>query len=280
MEIEYDDEGNVVGNVNSGRLNRLNAIADNSDGDQDHSDLEPYMPDDPANRADGSTDQSDDDTTDEVDTTSDVPKIKIKVNGKEMLLTQEELIERAQKVESADEYLRTAKAQVPAPPSPKEDVKPEPEMDLRDAVRALQMGSEDEAAAVLQKLMRPSVNTDAIIKQAADRVRFESDAAWFQDEYADVFGDEMSRRLVISMDEEAVRNGDSRPYRERYQDLGEKIRTWRGTTIQDKQARKASVVQPRTASAKQVPKTQDDEGPDDQAAISNVIGRGRHIVRY
>ena len=266
------DEDAILPIANS-RRSLLDSIAEKADAyEPEKQGLEDYMPDDPNNRAPAPEDEAehaarmaqieadaerkrleaaaqeedirDDDGAEQVDPVAEPRKFKIKVNGREVELTEQELVERAQKVSAADQYLQEAaeaRRQALTPPAPVE-----PELSDEDLAiaRTLQLGSEDEAAKVIAKLRRPSVDADAIVRRAKNELRFESDAAWFQSEYRDVFNDDMTRRLAIQLDQEAVQNGDQRPYRERYADIGNRIRTWRGTTpdLADKQNRKAQVA--------------------------------------
>src|SRR5712672_2091610 len=91
-------------------------------------------------------------------------KYKIKVNGQDREYTEAELIERAQKAESADQRFQEAaqlkrEAEELRQAPPKDPVKPEVEENYLAEARRLQMGSEEEAAEVIKRLtQRPSLN--------------------------------------------------------------------------------------------------------------------------
>ena len=237
MEIEYDEDGNVIGTNNSRRLNRLQAIADKADQDADHKDLEPYIPEDPANKNNPEPDEQ----TEEVpEVFAEAPevvqaprKFKLKVNGQEIEVSEQELIERAQKVEAADRYLQEASDQRRRAQEESQRVRPlTDEIDDDDLAlaNALQLGSTEEAAKVIRRLKGQSLNPEQVIEAAVVRVGQRSDATWFRETYQDVFSDEFTARLAMDLDKEQLDGGDSRPPRVRYTEIGNKLRTWRGTT--------------------------------------------------
>jgi hypothetical protein len=176
-------------------------------------------------------------------------KHKIKVNGKELELTYEELVARASKVEAADEYLRRAKESADAAVAvhePSTDV--HDEVDLEDdlaTVRAIQMGDEQEAVEALRKLRkqsRPSVNTDDVVKVVEERAKFQRAVEKFQSENQDLFEDERLKKLLIDEDSRLIANGDTRDFEERWEAIGSEIREWAGkpklTPNQEKLERK------------------------------------------
>ena len=118
-------------------------------------------------------------------------KFKLKVAGKELELTEEEVIARAQKVESADEYLRQASETVRkalAPPPPVQDEAPKVEEDDLALARALQMGSEEDAAKAIHNLRnaRPSVTPDEVRRIAREALRIDSVVAAAEAKHQDL----------------------------------------------------------------------------------------------
>ena len=229
-------------------------------------------------------------------------RFKIKVNGKEIELTQDELIVRAQKVEAADAYLaeaaRMRKEQQEAvtqrqqQPSP-EDVAAAAEEEDRAVVRAIQMGTEDEAIAAIRKLKSkgPSVTTDDIARTIDDRLTFKEAARQFQTDYKDIMDEPVLRKMALQKDQELLSAGDKRDYAERYKAIGNDLREWRDNLIkanapavvpvttpavETKQLRKAAAASvPVTASKRAPTSTAEDEKEESVADIIANIAKAR-----
>ncbi len=102
--------GEVLGTGNDERIARLNAIADQADNDRaeelanvnDDGSTEPF-------RA-AAEPEPEQEAAPEAETPKEPEerRYRLKVNGREVELTEAELVARAQKIESADEYLRQA----------------------------------------------------------------------------------------------------------------------------------------------------------------------------
>ena len=224
-------------------------------------------------------------------------KFKIKVNGKEIELTEDELIARAQKVESADEYLRTAKNTVREPAKPAgptaEDLQRQQDVEDRALVRAIQMGNEDEATAAIRKIRtqttvaRPSINMDDVSRTIDERLEFKSAYSAFEKEFSDVIGDSLLMKLMLDKDSEQLAAGDTRPYLERYRENGNELRAWVAkkapvvekplvADMADKKARKDALPVPvatASAKAKQVVEETDDGEEDATGVIANMAKR-------
>jgi hypothetical protein len=229
------------------------------------------------------------------------PKFKIKVNGKEIELTQDELIIRAQKVEAADAYLaeavRVRKAQYDAVNQqqqqlPDQDAIAAAEDEERAMVRALQMGTEEEAVAAIRKLKSnaPSVTADDISRTVDERLTFKEAARLFQDEYKDVMADPVLRGLVLQKDQALLNAGDRRDYLERYREVGEEVRAWRDSMVRanapdvqktevpvsNKQLRKAAAPSvPAAASRKAAPAAVDEDKEESMSDIIANIAKAR-----
>ena len=112
-------------------------------------------------------------------------KHKLKVNGRELELTTEELITRAQKVEAADQYLQEASqafkaAKQPEPKAP--EAQPSAEEDDAALARAIQTGTEEEARNAIKKLRAsPSqaVSQDDLLRMVDQRLAFQDAARRF-----------------------------------------------------------------------------------------------------
>jgi len=228
---------------------------------------------------------------------ADTPvKHKLKVNGKDLELTTEELIERAQKVESADEYLKEAarlKRETQPPitqPQPStEDVAAVLSEERRALVRAIQMGTEEEAMAAIEKLQArttPSVNTDDISRAVDERITFNDAVNWFQTEYKDIVADQTLLNVTLQRDKELLATGDKRGYRERYEEIGNEVRKWRDQLVKsatppaapepDKQTRKASApAVPSGASTKAPQATDDEEREESVGEVISAMAKAR-----
>jgi hypothetical protein len=193
----------------------------------------------------------------EEDTPPTVEKHKIRVNGKDLELSYDDLIARAQKVEAADEYLRKAKELservVPQPSS--QDVEDNEEEDL-ELVRAIQMGNEEEATAAIRKLRHsatPAINKDELFSQFDERAKAQAASVKFASDFEDIFKDPVLRNLAFQEDTRLMAEGDTRPYEVRYTDIGNNIRSWRDSLTPNSQAASDKKVQ-RKIAAPQVPK--------------------------
>lgn len=227
-------------------------------------------------------------------------KFKLKVNGKEIELTEEEVIARAQKVESADEYLALAKrAATPTETTPKpaaptqEELRAAQELEDRAIVRAIQMGTEEEALAAIQKLTarqaRPSITADDVSLVIDQRLVFNEAISQFRKDFADVANDPILNQLALQRDDALVEAGDRRPYGERYKQIGEELRAWKeslvpkptaavddpvkDTSMADKKAKKDSAPKTPTAATakvKQVVPEEEDGEEDPSIVIRNM----------
>jgi hypothetical protein len=226
---------------------------------------------------------------------ADTTKHKIKVNGKELEFTTEELIARAQKVESADEYLkeaaqklREAEAAKPAPTLPsKEDVAAKAEEERRALVRAIQMGTEEEAMAAIEKLQSrgPSVSADDVARTVDERVAFNDAVSRFQTDFKDLADDPVLLNIVLQRDKDLLAQGDKRTYWERYEAIGSEVRAWRESIAKpaesakkpdDKQSRKASApAVPQGAGTKAPAAVNEEDREESTGEIISAMAKAR-----
>lgn len=228
------------------------------------------------------------------------PTPRIKVNGVEVDLTPE-LIEKAQKIASGDKYLEDAvvKARTtatpapavePAPLPPQEDVDAKPLEEELALVRAIQMGTEEEAVVALRKLrsmQRSGVTAEDVGRIADERLTFNTAIDWFNTEYADLIKDDNLHAMVLRKDADAVKAGDKRAYKERYKAIGDEVRGWRDGIVKefapaptpaapaapvvDKTARKANAPTVPVAANTRAKPAPDDSEPDE--TTSGVIAK-------
>ena len=208
-------------------------------------------------------------------------KVKIKVNGREIELTQEELIARAQKVESADRYLEDAKKSfkvaTEAPPShvdvePKDD--PASVDEARALARALQMGDEEEATkAVLRLRARPSeVTPDVVASTVDNRIALRRQVETVEAEHKDLLSHKALGPIFRQKLAELGRASPETPLSDGYQQVAESIRADFGAMLKPastKLERKAAAPQvPAAGSRQSVPPDEDAEVP-----VSETIRR-------
>ena len=282
LQAEHEDGDDLpgeeaVGTRNEDRVALLNQIGDNKDPEEftEFDEQDTLIVPESA-------------VSDEVE---EAPKFKIKVNGREMELTQEELIARAQKVESADAYLaeasrlrREAMETKPDPQPSHEDAEAKVLEERKALARAIQMGTEEEAVeaiARLQEMSRaPSLTKDELTRTVDERLSFQEAVSKFRDDYKDVVEDPVLAKMASDRDQELLAAGDRRGYLERYVEIGDGIRDWvksiRGTEVEEikaptKHERKASVKGvPSAASVVNKPVPSDD---DVEETASEVIAR-------
>jgi hypothetical protein len=212
---------------------------------------------------------------------------KIKVNGKELQLSYEELVQRAQKVESADEYLRHASESVKNATKLALSAQDEPkQMDDDDLAlaRAIQMGSEDEAVQAIRKIKsRPSeVTPDAVARVVDERLSFQRAAEWFNNEYKELLTDPNLKKLVLDRDAELAQLEPQTAYMDRLRRVGDEIRGWNGqragTPKVDKAARKAQVASVPSGAARQNTGA-NEESDDSPESVIALMAKSRGQAR-
>ena len=311
-KVETTDQGETIGNGNDARLKMYAQINDQNDTvlaqNGDLADVNDDNTTSPFNLDANMTDEeiaarelqrATDEANQQGDTTTapaDEPvRHKIKVNGRELELTTEELIERAQKVEAAETYLSEAarikreaeqqalQAQHTQQQPSHEDVAAALREEQRALVRAIQMGTEEEAMAAIEKLQArntPSVQADEITRAVDERITFNDAVTKFQTEFKDIVGDSTLLNVVLQRDKELLASGDKRGYWERYQEIGKQVRDWRDSLVKaatpadtkpepDKQTRKASATAVPAAASTKAPQAADEEEQDE--SMSDVI---------
>jgi hypothetical protein len=291
--LPLGNQGGVIGNDNERKLSRREEIADNADkaraDDLTDVDDTPIQ----ARKEELEEEEVKEEPKEEPKAEPKVEeprKLKLKVGGKEIELTEQEVIERAQKVEQADEYLRTASeavknaSRLALPPKVDEPVKVE-EDDLQLA-RRLQMGSEEEAAQAIRTLRArsPGVTPDVVAKVVDERLSFQRAAEWFNGEYKDLLSDPLLKELIYKRDADLAQAEPNLGYSERLKRVGDEIRAWKEKVAPpvktDKEARKAQVAPVPAAAGRQA--GPEDEEADDSpesiiAKMAKARGQGRPV---
>ncbi len=218
-----DDEQEVVGTANQSRLEMLEGISDSFEEVRHaNSGEEPVEEpaEEPAEEQLEGMVQPEEPVTPQVYT--------IKVNGRDVQLTLEQMMERASKIEAADQYLAEA-ARLRMEAAQRQVVPQEESVDDDLALaRAIQMGNEDEAVTAIRKLRtgRPSVTVDDVARTVEDRLSFNDAYQRFLSEFNVIASDPYLLTMAHDTDAKLIAAGDRRSYMERYRDIGTTIKTW------------------------------------------------------
>lgn len=239
------------------------------------------------------------------------PVPKMKVDGVEVDVTPE-LLAKAQKIAQADKYLQEAaearKASTSATPPADSAKTTTPEQDAAEAerlaleeeralVRAIQVGTEEEAVAALRKLKgQTQANFQQMSRIADERLNFKEAINWFNGEYKDLVSNPELHSIVMQRDSALVAAGDTRTYKERYDAIGKEVREWRDNLIkstgaklpsedppappapalEDKEVRKANAPSmPRGAGGKAPAKAEEDDGEEDPRDVIAEMAKQR-----
>ena len=306
------DDGDVIGTGNDARVALLERINDANDAERadelaavnDDGSTEQFVPENPP------ADAPDVEPQDAAAPTEELPRtFKVKINGKERELTEAEVLARAQKVEAADSYLAEAarlrteaeRRLAAAVQQQQQNTQPQPSQqdvaarlleERRALVRAIQMGTEDEAMVAIDRLQQmnraPSVTTDDVNRTIDERLTFKEAVSLFQRNYQDVLGDPELKAMALRKDNELLAAGDRRSYWERYQAIGNEVRAWRDRIVQanapasvaspqqEKQNRKAATpAAPRTANVKAPAPVAPDEREETVADVIAAMAKSR-----
>jgi hypothetical protein len=219
-----------------------------------------------------------------VETAPVVTKHKIKVNGVEKEFTTEELIRKASLVDSAEEYQRQAKQAYEFAQQqikqPSQDVAKsvDEEIDYASIVDAIQMGDKTEAINAIRQLVGTKNTTPSVevVSQVVDqKISFQNAVDKFKTEYNDLFEDPVLANMVIAEDQRLLNSGDTRPYIERYTDIGNQVRNWRDSIVERTTGSKP-VKKAETLATKQERKLNAPQYPAKKAAVVESAENGNY----
>lgn len=319
LEDGNNDTGEAVGTGNAARVAFLNKINDANDmmreddflSINDDGSTEKFVARDAAGNDEELTDETVEDpeaneaikklaeeTGEPEPAPEPEPQVRMvtrKINGRDVTLSEEEWFVRASKVEAADRYLAEAaairneqlkKAQAPQ----KRDPEPQPsaEDDLAIA-RAIQLGTEEEAVAALRTLRntRPSLTQDDVARTIDERLTFKEAIDQYKKDFSDVVSDPVLNQMALDADKRLLAQGDTRPYLERYNEIGTSIRKWAETLVaqrapksptppapvETKLSRKAAAAPaPKAASQKTASSVEEDA---DESVSSIIAGMAK-----
>lgn len=218
--------------------------------------------------------------------------VTIKVDGEERqvprALIEEAGIKTLQKESAADRRLEEATMLFKQAQELQKNLQPpqgaapaQTEDESVQLARAIQYGSEEEAAAVIKRLQaegRSQATPEQMAAFIGDQIELREAFKSFKTDYPEIQSDPHLTALAIQMEDSARRNGDKRPYRELYSAIGEHLRTWRGgnTSTVEKRERKATVQTIPTAAGRLPAPVQ--PKPKTTAEILDDIRRARHQI--
>jgi len=177
-----------------------------------------------------------------------------------------------------------------------------PSFDAAELARALQYGSEEEAAAAVQKMAHMGANATQMQNVSQDKLLpFIQDTIAYNDAvnmlerpaaeggYEDLWSDPTMRQLFIAKEQEVrakcAQNNDPLPsYRELYSGIGNGLRAWRDgitpqsttTTLSDKQNRKRSSDAPPVAGGRMSAQSTGPAKPKTRKEVLAEMAAGRH----
>jgi len=151
------------------------------------------------------------------------------VNGREKWLTLQQLRETSQKVDSADEYLATAKQSARSAAelvlSPSRDVPARLGKDeLRKLLAAATLGDEEAIEQLASVIAQPSAVTPDVVQQIDQRVSFRTELAQLEAEHRDILDDPWGARLMRDRLQEMKQENPQTPLATAYRTIGKEIR--------------------------------------------------------
>lgn len=277
----------ATGTGNDARLRMYDSIADNADAAraEEFDDLDGEMPQGEEVREEDAEEVE----LQAADTQEEpAPRmLTLKINGREVQMTEAEVIARAQKIEAADEYLKSAAAvhrtAQQLAPSPPRDEPRQADFDPLAIARALQMGTEEEAAAAISALVRPSVTPDDVLAKVDAKLQFREKQAEIERAHADilnhaVLGSVFRQRLTAlaaASPDLTLEEGYGQVAESMKRDFAPMLET---RAPQSKAERKAQMATVPSAAGRQQSSV-DDEPDDAPEAVIAAMAKARHQGR-
>jgi hypothetical protein len=290
----------AVGNTNQEQVDKRNAIADSADAARELQDFdgEKPVPPDPEEARAAQEAQAAEEQRARLEREANEAEAKalqegaqprtftVRVNGRDVEMTETELMARAAKVASADEYLQMAQEAVKRSQAlvPSQDVSASDVEDVTaDTLTAALQGDREAIDKVARRLNGPSRQTLSpdVLSAVDDRMTFHDAVNWFRGEYQDVVKDPFLYRLVVEEDKKIAQSEPSLAYRERLKKAGDTIRTWKQgfskvTDSNSKLTRKATTpAVPAAGSRQSPPREEDVEEPVESVIDAMAKARGQ-----
>ena len=211
---------------------------------------------------------------------------KLTINGKDREFTEEQLIASASKVESADDYLRSAaeaaRTQAAGAPSKPDEPPSLDEDQIADLYRKQALGDEDAIRALAKLHVRPSLSRDAL--QAIDqRLSFRTELAALEAKSSDLLKDPYMGRLFRARIQELKQSDPMMGLSEAYQAIDGELRRafpgFKSSKLNEKLERKRTLPQLPVASGKEIPEAEE-EGEEDPAQVIEKMAKARGVIPH
>ena len=159
----------------------------------------------------------------------------IVVNGSEKWLTLKQLRETSSKIEAADQYLREAKDAAKriaaAPPSQDEGSSPAKGR-ARELISRALMGEQEAVDELAQLIDAPPSRVTPDVVQAVDervdsRLTFRDAVSWFDQEYKTELADPELQKRIVRRDSEMAKLYPEMDFRQRLKEVGDEARAMR-----------------------------------------------------
>ena len=209
------------------------------------------------------------------------------VNGREQWMTLKSLREVAQKVESADEYLRTAKESVTNAArlalSKKDEQSNIEQVDVRSVLRAAVLGDEEaieKLASVIQA--KPSAVTPDVLQQIDQRLSFRTELETLERKSKDLLENPYMARLFRSRLNELKEESPTMGLSAAYESIDRELRTaFPGfkSKSADKLERKRTLVNPPSAASRQVTE-EEPEGEENLVDVIEQMAKARGLSAH
>ena len=210
------------------------------------------------------------------------------VNGVERWQTLKQIREAAQKVDSADEYLRQSAESVRNASRLALSTKDEPselgEDELADLLAKTALGDVEATKKLASRLSRrPSEVTPDVVRQIDQRLSFRTELARLEDKSKDLLENPYARRLFNARLAELKAENPTMGLTEAYTSIDTELRTaLPGLTKakpQDKLERKRTLVNVPTAASRQV-EPDDEEGEEDVGSVIEKMAKARGVTPH
>jgi hypothetical protein len=291
---------------NDEQLDRRNAIADSAD-EVRAKDFEDFNPDETkdeteeegteeevvqeAQKVDRELDEARDAGADDIRVVDGKTQYRTVVNGREKWQSLAELRATAQKVESADEYLHSAKesftkaAQLqPSAEERQAQANEEAQVRrtrLRETLSRAVMGDDEALDQLAQSIdegpSRVTPDVLQLVDQRVDgRMTFRQAAAWFDDEYKEELSNPNLKKYIVTRDTQMAQEFPDMPFKERLQKVGDEVREMRKAfggspdKPSTKQARKESAAPPVQGAQSRQRTAPDEEEEGYESAIDRM----------
>lgn len=208
------------------------------------------------------------------------------VNGKEKWMTFPQIREAAQKVESADEYLRNAAeaARSAAAEAPSKDELPNLDEDqVADLYRKSALGDEDAIRALAKLQVRLSRLPSDVLPALDQRLSFRTELASLEAKSSDLLEDPYMGRLFKARLQELKQEAPNTKLSDAYTSIDRELRKafpgFKSSKLQEKLERKRTLPQLTTAGTRQKEEAEE-EGEEDPSQVIERMAKARGGVPH